>query len=364
MTHYNLPVRTFAGLLLALAAGCNDTSTDTTTSSTSGGAATTTGGATTGGTNTGGSSGSDGGQNFPASSIIYQDVTGAALDPNSSTIITALNNAGGWGTANFQIDFSLAILHADSNVVPQMFTKSASYYEPDCDLTKVPLPPGGNAEGSTDYTCDVANNDCHILVYQGPRLYELYQATTDNGQASGMLTTTCEVVWDLTRDYWAPGTPYSRGDQCTSADAAGMPIAPLLVTGAELQAGAVNHAMRFTLPNSRIQANYYLHPGTHAGGPTGGSSMPIYVARFRLRSDFDLSTLPNQAARTIAQALKTYGMFLDDGGNVPLTIDQSASGMIGSHDLAALKVTDFEIVAAPDAPVPLTFNCQRTQITQ
>ena len=79
---------------------------------------------------------------------------------------------------------------------------------------------------------------------------------------------------------------------------------------------------------------------------------PIYVARFRLRSDFDLSTLPNQAARTIAQALKTYGMFLDDGGNVPLTIDQSAAGIVvGSHDLAALHVTDFEIVTMAIRPV-------------
>jgi serine/threonine-protein kinase len=141
-----------------------------------------------------------------------------------------------------------------------------------------------------------------------------------------------------------------------------MPIAPLLVTGAELQAGAVHHAMRFTLPRQRIRTGYYVHPGTHAGGPLGDDTMPNYVARFRLRSDFDLSTLPNQAARTIAQALKTYGMFLDDGGNVPLTIDSSAASVIGSHDLQSLNVTDFEIVAAPDAPIPLTYDCQRTQL--
>jgi hypothetical protein len=383
MTHRNLALPTLAGILLSLPAACTTSSTGTTTSTSGGtsgttGAATSSGGTTTGGATTGGTTGGGtgssgttgattsggGSQDFPATSIIYQDVSSAALDPNSGAIITALAGAGGWGAPGFQIDSSITILHADATVVPQTFTKAPGYYEPDCDLTKVPLPPGGNAEGSTDYSCDVANNDCHVLVYQGSRLYELYNATTSNGLASGTLTTLCEVVWDLTHDYWQPGTPYSRGDQCTSADAAGMPIAPLLVTGAELQAGAIHHAMRFTLPNSRIQAGYYLHPGTHAGGPSGDSSMPTYVARFRLRSDFDLSTLPSQAAKTIAQALKTYGMFLDDGGNIPLTIDQSAGALIGSHDLYALQVTDFEVVASPDAPVALTFACNRTQLTQ
>ncbi len=362
--------------ILALATACSSgtsASTGSTTTITSGGSAGATGtsGATSGvsGSASSGSSGTTGSttgaynQNFPPTSTLYQDVSAEALDPNSDAIIGTLADAGGWGTGIFQIDSSIAILHADDSVVPRAFTPSSGYYSPDCDMTKVPVPPGGNAEGTADYNC--GPGDCHVLIYQGLRLYELYQMNIPNGVATGSpFTTTCEVVWDLTHDYWQPGTPYSRGDQCTSADAAGMPIAPLLVTGAELQAGVVNHAMRFTLPNPRIQAGVYLHPGTHAGGPSGGAFMPAYVARFRLRADFDMSVLPNPAAVAIARALQTYGMFLDDGGNVPLTIDQSAGGLIGSHDLAALAVTDFEVVASPDPPVPLTFDCTRTPITQ
>ncbi len=305
-------------------------------------------------------------EDFPATSIIYQDVSGAALDPQSTAIIDHLADGGGWGTSthNFQIDFSLAVLHADSSVQPRAFTPTAGYYSPDCDMTLVPVPPGGNIEGSTDYSCDPTANDCHLLVYQGRRLYELYHATIAGGQATGSpFTTDCEVIWDLTYDYWQPRTPYSRGDQCTSADAAGMPIAPLLVTGAELQAGIVRHAMRFTLPNPEIRSGVYLHPGTHAGGPSGDSLMPAYTSRFRLRSTFDVTTLPSAGAVTIARALQTYGMFLDDGGNIPLTVDQTAAAFVGSHDLAALKVTDFEIVASPDPPIALTDNCTRTPIT-
>jgi serine/threonine-protein kinase len=299
---------------------------------------------------------------FPSTSIFYQDVSGAALDPNSTAIINHLSAGGGWGSGNFQIDFGITILHAGSSVVPRAFTQAPGYYAPDCDLTPVPIPPGGNAEGSTNYAC--GPGDCHVLVYQGTRLYELYQANIAGGQANGSpFTTICEVAWDLTHDYWQPASPFSRGDQCTSADAAGMPIAPLLATGAELAAGVVPHALRFILPNAEIESGVYVHPGTHLGGPTGDAMMPPYTSRFRLKSSFTVSALPSAGARAIAVAMQKYGMFLDDGGNIPLTVDASAAAYVGSHDLAALHVTDFEIVAAP-ATVTWTGNCTRTQLTK
>jgi hypothetical protein len=305
---------------------------------------------------------------FPASSIIYEDVSVATPDPSSAQVINHLQAAGGWGGSGiFQIDFSITILHADSTVVPRPFTQPAGYYSPDCDVTTVPIPVGGNAEGSTDYACDASQNDCHVLVYQGTRLYELYNTNITGGQATGNpFTTLCEVVWDLTHDYWQSvpaGMQYSRGDQCTSADAAGMPIAPLLVTGAELQAGVVPHALRFILPNADIRKGVYVHPGTHVGGPTGDDLMPPYAAHFRLKSTFDASGL-TPAARAVAVALQKYGMFLDDGGNIPLTFDASAASQIGSHDLASIKVTDFDFIASPDPIVTATDNCTRTPLTR
>lgn len=331
-----------------------------------------------GSTSSAGSAASSGGSTpiaadrFPATSIIYQDVSAAMPDPSSAEVINHLEAAGGWGSGNFQIDFSITILHADSSVTPRAFTQAAGYYSPDCDLTTVPIPPGGNAEGSTDYACDTSYNnpnqgDCHVLVYQGMRLYELYNTNIAGGQATGSpFTTLCEVVWDLTRDYWQPvkaGMPYSRGDQCTSADAAGMPIAPLLATGAELQAGVVPHALRFILPNDRIRKGFYAHPGTHVGGPSGDDLMPPYSVHFRLKSTFDTMSL-TPGARAIAVAMQKYGMFLDDGGNIPLTIDASAASQVGSHDLASLKVSDFDVIASPDPLVAATDNCARPQLTQ
>jgi hypothetical protein len=202
-------------------------------------------------------------------------------------------------------------------------------------------------------------------VYQGRRLYELYQASISGGLSTGSpFTTVCAVAWDLDRDYWQAATPYSRGDQCTSADAAGLPIAPLLVTGAELQAGVVPHALRFILPNPRMAAGVYVHPATHAGGPSGDALYPPYGARFRLRSSFDLSRLPNAAARAVAVALQKYGMILADGGNIPLTMDRSAAAYLGPRDLALLQVSDFEMVAPESGPVSLTYDCTRTPLTR
>ena len=290
---------------------------------------------------------------FPASATIYQDVSGAPLDPSSAQIIGHLA-AAGWGSGAMQIDFSFEVLHADATVQPRAFTPAPGYYTPDCDQVPVPVPPGGATEGSTSYACDAAQNDCHLLVYQGRRLYELYQANIAGGLATGSpFTTSCAVVWDLDHDYWQAGTPYSRGDQCTSADAAGLPIAPLLVTGAELQAGVVPHALRFILPNPRMASGVFVHPATHAGGPSGDALYPPYGARFRLRASFDLTRLPNAAARAVAVALQKYGMILADGGNIPLTMDQSAAAFLGPRDLGLLQVSDFEMVAAPSGRIPL-----------
>ncbi len=325
-------------------------------------------GRTDAGTADAGSPGSDAGAStgdaFPASATIYQDISGAPLDPSSAQIIGHLA-AAGWGSGAMQIDFSFDVLHAAATVQPRAFTPAPGYYTPDCDQVPVPVPPGGATEGSTTYACDAAQNDCHLLVYQGRRLYELYQANIAGGLATGSpFTTSCAVVWDLDHDYWQAGTPYSRGDQCTSADAAGLPIAPLLVTGAELQAGVVRHALRFILPNPRMASGVFVHPATHAGGPSGDALYPPYGARFRLRASFDLTRLPNAAARAVAVALQKYGMILADGGNIPLTMDQSAAAFLGPRDLGLLQVSDFEMVAAPSGRIPLTYDCTRTPLTQ
>jgi hypothetical protein len=275
--------------------------------------------------------------------------------------MAALEAAGGWGTSdNFQIDNSLVVLHADTTAPMVPFYQASGYTTPDCDtFTMLPLPTGGAIEGQTNYTCDVANNDCHLLIAYPPThtLYEIYQATS---MGSGIVGG-CGVLWDLSKTY--PNN--LRGDQCTSADAAGFPMSAMLPDADEVASGVVTHAIRFALPNARMAKGVYVHPATHAGAPSGAANLPPYGVRLRLRANYAVSSLPTGAAQVIAKALQTYGMFLSDGGNVPLMVQSDqftthkwASLNFDTHMLFGIKPTDFEIVDMGPT-VALTYNCVR-----
>ena len=342
----------------------------------SGGAGAANAGTTSGGTAAGNAgmpasagAGPGGASAFPASSPFYQDISKAKLDDQSATLLAALD-ALGWGDADERtllgIDFSFNINVADQGLAPRAFTQSPTFYSPDCDTAPVPLPPGGKGEGVDDYACS-GGDDCHLFVYQSTRLYELYQSNITGGMATGgTFTSTCLVVWDLTKDYWVAKAPpnFSRGDGCTGADAAGLPMTPLLLTKQDIASGEVRHALRFTIDNNRIAADQYVHPATHLGGPTGGADMLPYGARLRLRADYDLTGLPNANARTVAKALQTYGMYLADGGNIYISATTDAVDLIDNSILGALGPSDFEMVDGGTRIDAASQDCKHVPITQ
>ena len=168
-------------------------------------------------------------------------------------------------------------------------------------------------------------------------------------------------MWDLTRAY--PAT--LRGDQCTSSDAGGFPIAAMLFSADEIARGSIDHAIRFILPNSRMRSGVYVRPATHAGAPSGGSALPPYGVRMRLRADFPLASLPSEGARVVARALQRYGMILADGGNIALTAQSDRSTThkwsevgVGTYALQAIRPSDMEVVGM-GSPITLTYDCVR-----
>lgn len=294
-----------------------------------------------------------------------KDVSALTKSARSDAIIAALNASGGWGASNqLRVDFTIALLNADSATPRRTVTAPAGGYcygGPDCDAVplQVPLPVNGNTEGSANYVCDWQNNDCHVLVYEQNerKLYELYQAT----QTSSGFTAYGAFTWDLDKQYGE----VLRGDQCTSADAAGLPIAALLPTADEVAAGSVPHALRFILPNARMKRQVYVRPATHAGAPSStNADAPPYGVRFRLKASFD-ETPYSANARVIIRAMKTYGMILSDGGNIALTFadDRLSSAKwstlgIGTSTFASIRVGDFEVVDL-GSEIPLTYDCVR-----
>src|SRR5439155_20548406 len=72
-----------------------------------------------------------------------------------------------------------------------------------------------------------------------------------------------------------------RPDTWTSADAAGLPIFPGLIRYDEIQAGVINHAIRFTA--SRTQ-NGFIHPATPQPSPRSNPNHPPMGLHARLRA--------------------------------------------------------------------------------
>ena len=331
-----------------------------------GGTAAAGGAANTGGSrNAGGvdSCGNAKGQLFPPNSIWNQPVDAATLDSESAAVIGYLQT-NHTASARFQIDFSLKLLRTAATTTRQAFTPSSDFYSPDCDPAPIPVPTGGSIEGESGYAC-AGDGDCHLLVVDSAscRLYEMWRANIVGSNFQGG----CQAIWDLTRLY--PSN--MRGDYCTSADAAGLPIAAHLFSADEIQSGTIEHAIRFILPNQFMRDGIYVHPATHSTGPTsGGATAPPYGARLRLKASKDVSSL-NAAARVVANALKKYGMVLSDGGNVTFTAmadDYTAAKWsqvgLGAQDMKSLQWSDFEMVDGGQRFNWQSGNCPHVPITQ
>lgn len=305
----------------------------------------------------------------------YQPVDTLPLDPQSGAIIAAWEAAGGFGWGRLQMDFSIQGMTAPANTRAWEFSPSANFYSPDCDAVRVPVPAGGALEGMSSYGACAA--DCHLIVWDPTRgaLYEQWAVENLQVNAAGDVSAYvggCAVVWDSS---WVYGN-FGRGKDCTSAEAGGLPITPLLVTADEVASGEVRHGIRFILPADRIRPTDYAWPATHHTTSTGSSVGPVRGAVFRLRADYPIETaIPNAGARVIARALQVYGMYLGDNGNAAMTVlnDQFStakwvdifgegevgSGMPHSRRLDMLQPSDFEVVEMRQPLFQYTGDCQR-----
>lgn len=292
---------------------------------------------------------------FTADAVWNQNISQQRPHRKSAQMISTLAGLGGFGVGRMQIDFGFHIVHAPvgaptRNIVG--YPSAGAYYDPDCEPigTAMPVPATAAIEGTTGLACNNASDDCHLLVVQGNRLYEAYRA---NASGPTGLQAQCLAIWKLDWKY----AEDNRGDHCTSADAAGFPIAPLLFNADEVHAamqvnGDLGHAIRFILPNARMAARgatkVYVRPASHAGGPSGPTTSVPYGSRLRLRADFPLNLYP-PAAQVILRTLQRYGMVLADGGNIALTAE---SDRYTTHTWSELGIDSRTFdQAAPSAPV-------------
>jgi serine/threonine-protein kinase len=303
------------------------------------------------------------GQLFPPGAPWNTEISDAPLDSESDAIIDYLDANHNTGT-RFQIDFGFRVLHAAAGEPHKAFTPNDDFYEGDCDPAPMPVPSGGGIEGEDGYACE-SDGDCHLIVVSESecRLYEMWRADIRGNDFNGG----CMALWSIDKVYG----PEGRGDFCTSADAAGLPITPLLFSADEVYNGEIAHAIRFILPNEHIRESIFVRPGTHSTGATSGpSDSPPYSARLRMRADADISGL-SKGGQVVARALQKYGMFLADGGNLTFTgqSDQDTEhswdeAELTPQDLKGLSWTDFEVVELGERIDYDSGSCEREPIAE
>jgi hypothetical protein len=177
--------------------------------------------------------------------------------------------------------------------------------------------------------------DKHVLVVeQGAcRLWESYFAYNLSNQWYALGT----AAWDLK-------SLALRPDNWTSADAAGLPITPLLAKAAEASSGEIRHALRVNFRGSALSQSH-VWPARFATGSGGPGAIP-FGALLRLRADFVIPDSWNPQARALATAAKRYGLYVsDNGADFYVTGEPSTLWDMSSwQQLQAIKLSDMEFV--------------------
>ncbi len=271
---------------------------------------------------------------FSPSSLWNTDISNAPVDANSASLIDYIG-------ANLTLhpnfgsgDYDRQSIGIPYQIVPgaqKKVTVKLTAYGDESDPGPMPVPSTAPIEGYPK----PGNGDRHVLVLDkdGCWLYELYHSFRRSGGAWSADST---AIWDMTIDERRPYT-------WTSADAAGLPIFAGLARYDEVAAGAINHALRFTVPVTR-QA--FTPPASHWASSVDDPNAPPMGMRLRLRASFDITSF-SAANQVILTGLKKYGMILADNGS-GIFISGAPDSRWNNDDLGKLKTitaSDFEVVA-------------------
>jgi hypothetical protein len=168
-------------------------------------------------------------------------------------------------------------------------------YASESDRGPYPFGPDITVEGGSDRHALIVDRGSCVL-------YELFAARWNGGDPKAGSGAIFLLEGPRANDLRPAGW--------TSADAAGLPILPGLLTPEDVEAGRVDHAIRFTVD---CTSDRYLWPARHSTS-TGAKRCPPMGARFRLKAAFDLSTF-SRDARVVLRGMQDYGLIVADNGS-------------------------------------------------
>ena len=199
-----------------------------------------------------------------------------------------------------------------------------------------PFPPDALIEGGDPTTA----GDHHLLAFDTGSCssFEVYDILWSTDHKS--FTAASGTVWDVAGN--------GRG---SGADAAGLPILPLLVRYDELvAAGAIDHALRFTCASTQ---SAHIAPARASASSIKDPTFPPMGMRIRLSASY-APTADGFPAPIVAllETLQTYGLILADNGgaSTPLFISGATdmplyNALIGpAYRLKSITVSDLEVV--------------------
>jgi len=273
-------------------------------------------------------------QLFPEDHILNVPINTLPVDPKSSEYINSNGGASGNLFAAWGKKSGLGADVVDETVTKNEVIFRTSRYS---DNVLYPIPPDPHIEGSD--TVESCTGDCHVLIFDqdSKKLYEIFDL--EPKLPDGSYKAGNGAVWDLTSYTLRP-----KG--WSSADAAGLPMLPLMIRYDEIVAGEINHAIRVTVPHTQ---NTYLWPARAQAGDAN-TSYPPMGQRFRLKASYDISGF-SPTNQIILKAMKKYGLILADNG---WDKDSRKWWFYGVRDerwdsadlwkLTSVKGTDFEAV--------------------
>jgi hypothetical protein len=249
-----------------------------------------------------------GNQLFPSDNPWNHNISGAPVAANSATLVSSIG-----ASKPLHPDFGSGLFNGGQIGIPYNIVSGTQpkvnvvidAYPGESDLVPVPIPSNAVIEG--DPLPSAQNTaDRHLLVYDKDNNidYELFNTHRPSEEPDGQWHADSEAVWYMNQDYF-------RTPGFGSADAAGLPILTGLVRDDEvLTQGVINHALRFTVPQTQ---RAYVWPANHYASISTNTALPRMGERFRLKQSFNISGF-SAADQVILTALKNYGMMVADNG--------------------------------------------------
>ncbi len=233
---------------------------------------------------------------FPNATAFTSPVTNPIVRSDSAAFMQEFVAGNFWNPNLTLRAYGVSLVYGTGafTAYPAPPPNESSQYIGSAGKMQVPKVPAG--------TQPAGGTDGHLAVIVGDTVYEIYKATIS---ADGTITNAKAV---------ARANLNGNGQTNTTdapSDAAGISLLAGIITPQELASKHIDHALVFSVPG--IKSGPALFPAWENVYVGNSNTVLVEGSKIQLDPNANISGL-SEPAKTIAQALKTYGAYLRDNG--------------------------------------------------